>query len=150
MAASAVQMAKATGAIKVVAEQVSVGSFTKKDGSKGAGNLQSALALSEAHGAIRYALRPLGLVMTTFNLSSARAQLGIRTDLGIKGAPKKDDVRRWLTAQGFPTVNGDEADALVIWLAVHLGKAPAMPTPQARPRRTITTQPSQGTAWLQG
>jgi len=124
MAASVVQLCKAMGVTKVVAEQVSV---------VGKVQMLSAVALAECHGAVRYALRPLGLTMATLNLSSVRAQLGIREALGIKGAPKKPDVVRWVQAQGYPVTNGDEADALAIYLAVILGKVPTMdPTLKVR------------------
>lgn len=119
MAASIVQLCKATGVRQVVAEQVSVGAGMRA-------NFSSSVALAECHGAVRYALRPLGLSMATFNLATARAQLGIRVALGIKGNPKKEDVIRWLTSQGYPTANGDEADALAIWLAVVMGKTPTL------------------------
>lgn len=118
MAASVAQLCQSVGARRVVAEAVSVGSFTKSDGTKGPGNLMSAVALAEVHGAVKYALRPLGLTMETLNLSTARKDAGVRLDLGIKGAPNKDDCRRWLAAKGFPTMNGDEADALVLWRAL--------------------------------
>jgi hypothetical protein len=117
------QAVKGMVVTKVVAEAVSVGGWVKKDGTKGAGSLMSAVALAEAHGAIRNELwRCFKLRMENFNLASARSQLGIRQELGIKGAPGKADVRRWLKNQGYPTVNDDEADALAIWLALCMGK----------------------------
>lgn len=122
IAASVVQAVKLRGVDQVVAEAVSVGSFKRADGTKGAGSLSVAVALAEAHGAIKNELIKLGIRMTTMNLASARSQLGIRVDLGIKGAPKKADVQLWLKNQGLPTVNDDEADALVVWLAMMLDK----------------------------
>lgn len=118
MAASVAQLCQATGVNRVVAEAVSVGSFSRADGTKGAGNLMSAVALAEVHGAVKFAIRPQGLRMETLNLSTARKDAGVRLDLGIKGAPNKDDCRRWLAAKGYPTMNGDEADALVLWRAL--------------------------------
>lgn len=141
MAESVVQMVKATGADQVVAEQVSVGHGARA-------NFNSAVALAEAHGAIRYALRPTGLTMATMNLATARKELGIRLALGIKGNPKKEDARRWLTAQGYPTVNGDEADALVLWLAVTMGRTGTTMQPQLRPR--LSPQRTPGQTWLEG
>lgn len=122
IAASVRQAVLSTGCKQVIAEAVSVGSFKRADGTKGAGSLTVAVALAEAHGAIKNELIKLGIRMTTMNLASARSQLGIRVDLGIKGAPKKADVQQWLKNQSYPTVNDDEADALVIWLAVMLEK----------------------------
>jgi hypothetical protein len=123
MACSVANAVKAIGADQVVAEGVNVGSYTDKKGNKGKGNLMSALALAEAHGAIKNELwRVFKIRMATLNMSNARSVLGIRKELGIEGNPKKADVLRWLRAQGYPVVNDDEADALVIWLAMVMQK----------------------------
>lgn len=132
IAASVAQAVRETGCTQVVAEEISVSSYKRADGSKADGNMKTAIALGEAHGAIKNELIKLRIRMTVFNLSSARAQLGIRKDLGIKGAPKKEHVQQWLRNQGMPTVNDDEADALVIWLAVMMEKTATKMDPTLR------------------
>lgn len=119
---SILRTVKLMGVKAVVAEAVSVGGWQKKDGKKGGGNFQTALTLAEAHGVIKDAMLEARIPYETVNLSSARARLGIRYDLGIDGQLRKDDIREWLARQGYPTVNADEADAMVIYQAVMLGK----------------------------
>ena len=123
MAASVAQLVKSLHVRQVVAEQLSVTSYKRADGTKGGANFKSAEALAECRGVIKHELRRFLLPMTDVNLQSARSKLGIRERMGIeKGGVKKADVIQWLRNNGVPVDNGDEADAIVVWMAVSLGK----------------------------
>lgn len=120
MACSVVHAVKTTGADQVVAEAVSVGSWTNKNGKAGAGNFMNAGALNQAHGAISNELwRVCKLRMETMNLATARSQLGIRK---APGQTWKQAVISWCRAQGYAVQDDNAADALAIWLAVVMGK----------------------------
>lgn len=123
IAAEILMLAKAMRAKRVVMEQLSVTSYKRQDGTKADANFKSAEAMAECRGVIKHVLRPLFVAVTDANMQSARARLGIRASLGIeKGGVKKAHVLQWLRNHQIPVDNGDEADAIVIWLAVSLGK----------------------------
>lgn len=106
---------------RVVAEDISVGTFTKKDGVKGAGNFKSSLALAEIRGALAFRLwDKRGMDIELANLSTVKSTLNINKTFAIRGTPTKADLRIIFDRMGMETKNEDESDAIAVWIATQM------------------------------
>jgi hypothetical protein len=99
----------------VVAEDIGLFQGSARDKKQ---NLSTLIVLAELRGAVAFEVRRVaGIGVAFLPLSTVRATLKIREELGLKGAPKKQHVQQWLERKGYKTGNDDEADAVAVFLA---------------------------------
>lgn len=105
--------------LRIVAEDLNVGSQQRKDGEKSHGNMRSVIALAELRGAIQYEAWRAGIEVEYAHPSTVKAALKIQ---GLKGLPTKDDIRIVLDRIGIETANTDESDAVAVFWATNVRK----------------------------
>lgn len=106
---------------RVVAEDIGVAPYTRKDGSKGDSNFKTALTLAELRGAIQLDLwRSRGIELELANLSTVKSTLNITKAFALKGLPTKADLRIVFDRMGMATANEDESDAIAVWMATRM------------------------------
>lgn len=106
---------------RVVAEDIGVAPFKRKDGTKGDANFKTALVLAELRGAVQFVLwRKRGIELELANLSTVKAELNLHKTFALKGLPTKEDLRIVFDRMGMETKNDDESDAIAVWIATRM------------------------------